>query len=67
MWQQSGLGVLLDMSEPLANHERLEAYKIDEHESYARKKLTRKHRVLSGVTCTGFHHGAPVACRYAAG
>ena len=39
---------------------------IDDIERWTREKLAIPGRVLRDITCDGFHHGRPAACRYRA-
>ncbi|MEU6130977.1 hypothetical protein ABZ805_17550 [Saccharopolyspora sp. NPDC047091] len=48
-------------------HEALEGARIDELETITRRKAGSPERVLAAITCTGWHHGVPADCRYAAG
>lgn len=52
---------LADHGEP---HEALESSTIDELEATARRRLRVRERMLTGISCSGRHHGALVQCKY---
>lgn len=65
MWIAAGLPKLETFTDMSECYETLEAYKIDEHEAYTRRKLTSRRRRLGKITCDGRHHNEPVNCRFA--
>ncbi len=46
------------------HYEALRAGQIDDLERETRRRLAVPARQLTGITCGGIHHGAPVNCRY---
>ncbi|MGW5918530.1 hypothetical protein ACWFPY_06030 [Nocardia fluminea] len=66
MWRCANLPALGGPIQDLDHHyEAIVATSIDDLESVARRKLSVSDRVLTLVTCEGFHHGEPVDCRLA--
>ncbi|RAS59474.1 hypothetical protein C8D87_11486 [Lentzea atacamensis] len=65
MYQAAGLPEIPEFAEMLVNYEKIERFRIDDHEAEARAKLARPSRVVpTDITCSGQHHGETVDCVY---
>lgn len=65
MWQAAGLPEIPDLPEASHHYEALEKSTIDDHERFARRKLTVADRRLGSINCCGLHDGEDVHCVYA--
>jgi len=64
LWSRAGLDHLLGIDESGRHYEALRGSQIDDAEAWCRRRLAQPWRRLGDIDCDGFHHGAPVTCRY---
>jgi len=65
MWHAAGFPDLDEFTEASRHHEALKHSLIDDHERFARRKLSATDRRLGRIDCFGRHHGEEVHCAYA--